>query len=371
MDDSDDSIEVAGTEYGHPSLWHDAALADGAGWYDETGVGDSIINEDETEISVDETAKPPPELATTTLRPSEMRRMESTSSLYGPAARSVADVEKLVPPGDGGLIWHAQVLADDFKPPKKLCRPDGSLKPRRPLPIVRASDFFSSLVQTADGRWVKPAEMEGAEHVVADPGEVYNFFTAGNAPFVAEVRTGFAQGLLANKGSVLCRLVLEHAAVTAADAPPAPPARRTLCFAHCHMAANLKSLAARNAEFHTVAHSKLFLPRSDACAMKVNLSTLNVHSSATSAVRQWRCPIDARRPAAGSLHHSRVSCSTVSSSCSSMRAKSAEIRPSWNAISASSLTYATATVKSNTCAYSYSVSASCGLATKHTSCALM
>ena len=77
---------------------------------------------------------------------------------------------------------------------------------------------------------------------------------------------GPAQGLLANRARCLSS-VLEHAAVTAADAPPAPPARRTLCFAHCHMAANLKSLAARNAEFHTVAHSKLF-PRCRATAAR-------------------------------------------------------------------------------------------------------
>lgn len=91
-------------------------------------------------------------------------RVASTRSLYGSEASDGIDGERaaaIVPKGGGGLVWHAQVLADGYKPPAKMCRPDGSLKARRPLPQARASDFFSSLVQTPDGRWIFTGILNG------------------------------------------------------------------------------------------------------------------------------------------------------------------------------------------------------------------
>lgn len=50
-----------------------------------------------------------------------------------------------------GLVWHAVLLPDDYKDKKHVV--NGKLKTRRPLPQVRQSDFFRSLVKTEDGRW--------------------------------------------------------------------------------------------------------------------------------------------------------------------------------------------------------------------------
>ena len=74
--------------------------------------------------------------------------------------QSEREVE-LVPPDEGGLKWHALVLADSYAMPEKHCLPDGSLKPRRPLPHARAADFFSSLTRTADGRYIFPGVLNG------------------------------------------------------------------------------------------------------------------------------------------------------------------------------------------------------------------
>ena len=52
--------------------------------------------------------------------------------------------------GDG-MVWHAQIVADDYNDPKHCT--DGVLKARRPIPQVRASEFFGLLEQRG-GRWM-------------------------------------------------------------------------------------------------------------------------------------------------------------------------------------------------------------------------
>jgi hypothetical protein len=46
---------------------------------------------------------------------------------------TVAEAED-IQQGDGGLIWHAQVVKDDYANPKHLVPGTTQLKPRRPLP---------------------------------------------------------------------------------------------------------------------------------------------------------------------------------------------------------------------------------------------
>ena len=62
--------------------------------------------------------------------------------------------------GEGGLIWHAQVVKDGVVLPR-LCNEDGTIKPRRPLPHIYASDFFRSLVKTRDDRWIFVGKLNG------------------------------------------------------------------------------------------------------------------------------------------------------------------------------------------------------------------
>lgn len=84
---------------------------------------------------------------------------ESSLSLYGKPVTPERAAE-LCPPGDGGLIWHAQLLpsADSNA---YGANPDGTIKPRRGQLPVLGSDFFSSLVQTADGRWIFSGVLNG------------------------------------------------------------------------------------------------------------------------------------------------------------------------------------------------------------------
>lgn len=58
---------------------------------------------------------------------------------------------------ESGLIWHANVLPDHYK---GECDDKGILKPRRPTPHVRSSDFFGSLV-AVDGRWYFSGVLNG------------------------------------------------------------------------------------------------------------------------------------------------------------------------------------------------------------------
>lgn len=59
---------------------------------------------------------------------------------------------ELLPSGEGGLIWHAQLVSDDA---------NGEIKPRRPDLPVRAKDFFSSLIKTLDNRWIFSGVLNG------------------------------------------------------------------------------------------------------------------------------------------------------------------------------------------------------------------
>ena len=59
-----------------------------------------------------------------------------------------------------GQVWHAQVMPDDYADPKH-CTSSGDLKPRRPTPQIRASDFFGQLRQTEDGRWFFKQQLNG------------------------------------------------------------------------------------------------------------------------------------------------------------------------------------------------------------------
>ena len=48
-----------------------------------------------------------------------------------------------------GTVWHVQIVRDDHVDPKH-CDADGNLKPRRPVPQIRATDFFSKLEKRGD-----------------------------------------------------------------------------------------------------------------------------------------------------------------------------------------------------------------------------
>ena len=52
----------------------------------------------------------------------------------------------------GGLLWHASIVSDDFADPKH-CDGEGHLKLRRPVPQIRASDFFGKIAEV-DGKWI-------------------------------------------------------------------------------------------------------------------------------------------------------------------------------------------------------------------------
>lgn len=76
-------------------------------------------------------------------------------SIYGkPLDQAV--LEALMPLGEGGLVWHATLIGNDCKHPKstKSTKADGTIKPRRSNLPVKEADFFQSIVQTSDGRWV-------------------------------------------------------------------------------------------------------------------------------------------------------------------------------------------------------------------------
>jgi hypothetical protein len=73
-------------------------------------------------------------------------------SMYGQPL-SPEEAAAKCPPGGGGLVYHAHLLPDDWTPPSDLADTStNEIKPRRPTLPVRASDFFSSLVQTPDNR---------------------------------------------------------------------------------------------------------------------------------------------------------------------------------------------------------------------------
>jgi len=82
---------------------------------------------------------------------------QSKDALYEPISTRAADS---VEAGSDGLIWHAQLVGEDYKHPKHVL-PSGELKPRRPMPQARASAFFDSLVHTQDGRFIFGGVLNG------------------------------------------------------------------------------------------------------------------------------------------------------------------------------------------------------------------
>eukprot|EP00940_MAST-03C_sp_MAST-3C-sp2_P000443 g443.t1 len=86
-------------------------------------------------------------------------KSESLKSVYGsPASGDVADA--LCPKGKGGLVWHVQIVSDDWRS-EKDCDDEGRIKPRRPTLPVRSRDFFSSLVKTRDSRYIFSGVLNG------------------------------------------------------------------------------------------------------------------------------------------------------------------------------------------------------------------
>jgi len=94
--------------------------------------------------------------------------------VYGHPVSSEAAAALFGPPCHGapsGLLWYAQILPDarvaarSRRAKKILARclsPDGTPKVRRASPMpVRRADFLSSLVRTADGRWIFSGVLNG------------------------------------------------------------------------------------------------------------------------------------------------------------------------------------------------------------------
>jgi len=84
---------------------------------------------------------------------------ESLISVYGKPV-SPEQAAALVEPGDGGLIWHAELCTERWRHPSHTTK-DGVIKPRRAILPVLVGDFFSSLVQTEDGRWIFSGTLNG------------------------------------------------------------------------------------------------------------------------------------------------------------------------------------------------------------------
>lgn len=83
----------------------------------------------------------------------------STDSVYGRPLSAVEVAAKL-PRGSGGLVWRALLVGDEWQD-ATLCLADGTMRPRRAVPPVRSSDFFSSLVKMAEGRWAFSGVLNG------------------------------------------------------------------------------------------------------------------------------------------------------------------------------------------------------------------
>ncbi|GMH80941.1 hypothetical protein TL16_g08759 [Triparma laevis f. inornata] len=60
---------------------------------------------------------------------------------------------------NSGLVWHAQAVCNDYFDLKN-CTQEGQLKQRRPVPIIRASQFFADLEYTG-GKWIHRAPLNG------------------------------------------------------------------------------------------------------------------------------------------------------------------------------------------------------------------
>lgn len=89
----------------------------------------------------------------------EIGSSQSLVSVYGKPI-SAERAAALLPPGDSGLIWHAELCTDAWKHPQHTDK-DGKIRPRRSILPVLSRDFFSSLVKTADGRWIFSGTLNG------------------------------------------------------------------------------------------------------------------------------------------------------------------------------------------------------------------
>ena len=128
----------------HPS--HHAELADAM---DEFHLDDEIYDDDEHfEVDVESPTPPPP--------PSKNK--SSMFSFLSSGSSKAAPPSPTHHKSSSGLIWHAQVVSNSFSN-VKVCDSNGKLKSRRPLPIVRADDFFGSLVHQNNGQYVFPRQL--------------------------------------------------------------------------------------------------------------------------------------------------------------------------------------------------------------------
>jgi len=73
------------------------------------------------------------------------------------STRSVSPRSRREQAGKGeGLIWHAQVVPDDYRH-KKHCTEEGILRPKRPRPHIYAKNFFSQIeLEQTSGMYVFP-----------------------------------------------------------------------------------------------------------------------------------------------------------------------------------------------------------------------
>lgn len=85
---------------------------------------------------------------------------ECLDSKYGDPA-CAKDIAEIYPRGSGGLVWHVQLVSDDWIGNEKDCTPEGEIRARRPTLPVREKDFFKSLVRTQDGRWMFSGVLNG------------------------------------------------------------------------------------------------------------------------------------------------------------------------------------------------------------------
>lgn len=93
------------------------------------------------------------------LIPDEDFPSSARCSVYG-APVPPAEAAALCPPGEGGLIYHSNLVSDQWNHPKD-CDADGRIKSRRATLPCRHTDFFSSLVRTEDGRWLFSGVLNG------------------------------------------------------------------------------------------------------------------------------------------------------------------------------------------------------------------
>ena len=100
------------------------------------------------------------EVSNEVVRPRLGRSQSVVSKYKAPKRQSILNQVDTSP---GGLIWHATIYRDNstkYINPKHLTK-DGQLKPRRPLPHVIESDFFDSIVETDDGRFIFSGILNG------------------------------------------------------------------------------------------------------------------------------------------------------------------------------------------------------------------